>query len=74
MKQMKIKTMNMEHEFKEKMATLEQMLTKERLEFLEEKEEFKRRLSESNAKFARAENQMEAVVKRFENNNVRNER
>lgn len=34
-------TMNNEHEFKEKMATFEQMLTKERLEFLEEKEEVK---------------------------------
>jgi hypothetical protein len=60
-------TMNLEHDYKERIVNLEQKLSKERKAFQEEKEEYKKLLVESNAKLENAEKQMQASLKRFEN-------
>ncbi|KAG7349352.1 hypothetical protein IV203_011949 [Nitzschia inconspicua] len=60
-------TMHLEQEYKTKIETLEHTLSKERKDFKDEQEEFKRLLLESNAKCDRVESQMQATAKRFEN-------
>jgi chromosome segregation ATPase len=59
-------TLYLEQEFNAKIQTLEETLSKERVEMKDEIEEYKRLLRESHAKLDQAESQLQATIKRFE--------